>query len=59
MLKKSAKNNNLKIRDIACESLAVIRLGLSSKDIIELVSDDEDDDMYNYHIRKNMKKLVK
>lgn len=59
MLKKSVKNSHLKIRDIACESLAVIRLGLSSKDIIELVSADEADDMYNYHIRKNMKKMVK
>lgn len=59
MLKKLAKNNHLKIRDIACESLAVIRLGLSSKDIMEFVDVDDADDMYNYHIRKNMKKMVK
>lgn len=58
-IKKAIYSDNFKIRDVACESLAVIRLGFNTNDINEFVSESEIDDMYYYHIRKNMKKMVK
>ena len=41
---------------MACESLAVIRLGLHAKDLDEFVFEEDVNDLYNYHIHKNKKK---
>lgn len=59
MIKNAIHSNNFKIRDIACESLAVIRLGLNAKDLEEFDLEEDVTDMYNYHVKKNMKKTVK
>ena len=55
-LKKAAYSDNFKMRNMACESLAVIRLGLSAKDLDEFVFEEDVNDLYNYHIHKNKKK---
>lgn len=59
ILKKAIYSSEFRIRDAACESLAVIRLCFKSKDFEEFMFEDEANDMYNYHIRKNESKQVK
>ena len=59
MIKKAIYSDNYKIRDMACESLAVIRLGVHASEIDDFGLDESVNDMYNYHVRKNMKKTVK
>ena len=56
---KAIYSDNFKIRDIACESLAVIRLGFNANDANDFPTEDNIDDMYYYHVRKNMEKMVK
>lgn len=56
-IKKAIHSKYFKIRDMACESLAVIRLGLNSKELDEFNLEDDITDMYNYYIRKNTKKV--
>lgn len=58
-IKKAIYSDNFKIKDVACESLAVIRLGLNASELDEFASIEELNDMYYYHVRKNMKKTVK
>ena len=58
-IKKAIYSDNFKIRDMACESLAVIRLGFHASEIDDFVLDEDVNDIYNYHMRKNMKKTVK
>lgn len=58
-IKKAIYSDNFKIRDMACESLAVIRLGFHASEIEDFVLDESVNDIYNYHVRKNMKKTVK
>lgn len=58
-IKKAIYSKNLKIVDMACESLAVIKLGLNPSEIEEIEIDGEVSDMYNYHIRKSAEKMVK
>lgn len=58
-INKAVYSDSFKIRDIACESLAVIRLGLRTSDINEMLAKDEIYDMYNYYIKKNIEKKVK
>lgn len=55
-IEKAIYSNNFKIRDIACESLAFIRLGLSSKEQDTFLNNEELLDLYNYHYTKNEKK---
>lgn len=56
---KAIHSDQFKVRDVACESLAVIRLGIDTKDLEDFSLEEEISDMYNYHIKKNMKKVVK
>lgn len=55
---KAIHSTSFKLRNVACESLAVIRLGINAKDIEDFSLEKEENDMYNYHIRK-IKKVVK
>ena len=59
MIRKAIYSNNFRIRDVACESLAVVRLGLDVKELNDFEFEDDVTDMYNYHVKKNMKKTVK
>lgn len=56
---KAIYSKNFKLRNIACESLAVIMLGMDARDLEDFSLEEEVSDVYNYHIRKNMKKVVK
>lgn len=58
-IRKAIYSNNFRIRDAACESLAVIRLGLDVKELNDFEFEEDVTDMYNYHVKKNMKKTVK
>ena len=58
-IKKAAYSTNFRIRDIACESLAVIRLGVDAKDLEEFITEEDVYDIYQYHIHKNLEKTVK
>ena len=57
-IKKAIYYDNFKIRNVACESLAVIRLGIDPSDLEDSSLEDETNEMYNYYIRKNIKKVV-
>ena len=59
IIMKAIYAKNYRIRNIACESLAVIRLGINPSDLEDMELEEDINIMYNYHIKRNIKKVVK
>ena len=56
-IEKSIYSADFRIRDIACESLAFIRLGLDSKEIDNIFEQESEIlEIYDYHFQKNRSK---
>lgn len=53
-IEKSIYSENFKIRDIACESLAFIRLGINAKEVDDFLNNESELlEMYDYYFQKN------